>query len=979
MMLPQLVVSTDPKLLDPSPKTSTATLIEPEDGLRVPPGAENDFTVENNPFAYTPGQLSKLLNPKSLSAYKALGGLRGIEKGLLTDLRSGLSVDESPNEAGIGGGSSTDSTNIQTRAMSDGLLLDRRRVFGVNKLPERRGKSISQLFWENYLSDKTLALLTASAVVSLTLGLHQSFRYPTSGPEVIEGVAIIATILLVVAVGSLNDYYKERQFARLNRKKENRTVKAVRSGRTIELSVHDILVGDVVCLEPGDVISADGIFIDGYSVKCDESSSTGESDLAKKLPGHHALEGKRNGDPFIISGTRVMEGMGTYVVTSTGVNSTHGMLLSSFDNKSRAMEQQTSFARNILAIIIKLMSPVHFLTVLSSMAAYLSLGIFKWLWPYALITMGPTKVTQASAKLVSQAATETHVAAATWLQDASRGYDKLPDFSSVGSSGRVSLLRDLIALCSTAFEATEHVHRFIGLKTEVALLNFARDHLDLGDLAERRSEANILQVIPFDSRVKFMAAVVELDNGKARLYVKGFPEVLVANCSEFMVDPMKSETAVELDDLTRESISAKVDKYLANNLRAVGMAYRDLENWSPSEMSEDNDREAIMKDMMKDMTLVGVVGIRDPTARKFPEAARGSQASGVKIRMVTGDNMITATAIARECGILDALTPEDGLRIEEPQFRKLSSNELETMVPRLRMLARSSPEDKRILVKRLKAMGETMSTTGDGSKQVNAELSPLRAGNVGPSMGIAGTEVATETPDIILMDDNFTSIVKALMWGRAVNDGVKRYLESHLLANASLALPHILNMTLGDSHLAPIPVMLSISQILWVNLMLAILVLLNVATDARHTYTPKRNHERGRSTRSWSSTLRRCSISKLIIAGTVFSHCATPIIATGLLGRFSSAIRIGSGVTSAGSAVAIIPLRTVEGVPSVGYIMSVPAGLVCCVGRIRLTLHHEQILCDMGGVFCPVFRDAAHAHPRCKEIQAKDVRSPSRP
>ena len=277
-------------------------VLNDKDALKPDPGTEADFEVENNKFAFSPGQLGKLYNPKSLGAFHALGGLDGLEKGLRTDRKAGLSVDEqhldgtvtfeeatmlsqtqSQQKRFANGASSNDAPN----ASGPNAFADRRRVFSDNRLPEKKPKNIFQLAWMAY-NDKVLLLLTAAAVISLALGLYQTFgvKHEPGEPKVewIEGVAIIVAIAIVVVVGAANDWQKERQFVKLNKKKDDRQIKVIRSGRTQQVLVYDILVGDVVNLEPGDMIPVDGILIQGHGIKCDESSATGESDLLKKTP-----------------------------------------------------------------------------------------------------------------------------------------------------------------------------------------------------------------------------------------------------------------------------------------------------------------------------------------------------------------------------------------------------------------------------------------------------------------------------------------------------------------------------------------------------------------------------------------------------------------------------------------------------------------------------------------------------------------------
>ncbi|KAK5241819.1 plasma membrane calcium, partial [Cryomyces antarcticus] len=229
--------------------------------------------------------------------------------------------------------------------------------------------------------------------------------------------------------------------------------------------------------------------------------------------------------------------------------------------------------------------------------------------------------------------------------------------------------------------------------------------------------------------------------------------------------------------------------------------------------------QAEFSDVLKDMTFLGVVGIHDPLREGVKEAVLACQKAGVFVRMVTGDNIQTAKAIAEECGIYT----EGGVAMEGPEFRKLKRKEMDQIIPKLQVLARSSPDDKRILVKRLKELGETVAVTGDGTNDAPA----LKMADVGFSMGIAGTEVAKEASAIILMDDNFSSIVKALMWGRAVNDAVKKFLQFQLTVNITAVTLAFVSAVASSDETS----VLTAVQLLWVNLIMDTLAALALATD----------------------------------------------------------------------------------------------------------------------------------------------------
>ncbi|RFU24940.1 hypothetical protein B7463_g11403, partial [Scytalidium lignicola] len=349
-----------------------------DDPLKADPVEEHKFHVEDNPFASSPGQLSKLFNPKSLTAFWALGGLHGLVLGLRTDCSSGLSLDEmaldgtvefdevtattssafprkgKPSPRGLV--RSTTSSSI--RHASSERYVDRKRVFGTSRLPEKKSKNLLQIMWMTF-NDKVLIILTVVAAISLGLGLYQDFgqsgRY--GGPKVrwVEGVTIMAAVAIVVVVGSLNDYQKERQFTKLNKKKDDRIVRAIRSGKSMQISIYDVLAGGVLHLEAGDLVPADGVLISGHNVRCDESSVTGESDQKRKSSGDDVMARIEAGasvhklDLFIISGSKVLEGTGTYLVTGVGVHSSYGKLIVAMADDAETTPTPLQIKLNIMA------------------------------------------------------------------------------------------------------------------------------------------------------------------------------------------------------------------------------------------------------------------------------------------------------------------------------------------------------------------------------------------------------------------------------------------------------------------------------------------------------------------------------------------------------------------------------------------------------------------------------------------------------
>lgn len=875
-------------------------------------GTEADFQRENNPFAFTPGQMGKLFNPKSLGAFHALGGMAGLERGLRCDRVAGLSVDEknldgsvSFDEATAATTPSSDDTAVEEPVMvndrsaadvGSGTFNDRKRIFGDNILPQKKQKSIFQLMWLAY-NDKVLIVLSVAALIALALGVYQATS-PTGGVEWIEGVAITVAILVVVIVGAANDWQKERQFAKLNAKKESRDVKVVRSGKTLEINIHEVLVGDVLLVEPGDILPVDGIFITGHGVKCDESSATGESDIMRKVAAdevYRAMEANENlkrMDPFMISGGKVTEGYGRMLVTATGVNSSYGKTMLALQDTNEATPLQTklnglaeyiaklgSAAALLLFIIlfIKFLAQLpnnngtpaqkgqDFMTILITAVTIVVVAVPEGL-PLAVTlalayatkrmlkdrnlvrvlrsceTMGNATticsdktgtltqnvMTVVAGSIGTSSRFSNRVAAVNRADPKAKTLDDVDD---VGASEFVNTLaqsvkdlwRESIATNSTAFETEAgDGQNFVGSKTETALLDFAREHLAMEHLTVERGNAQIIQMIPFDSSRKCMGMVVKMKDGKGyRLMVKGASEIMLRFCSQLLHDPTKGLEASTMRDDSRKTVAALIDAYASRSLRTIGFIYRDFEVWPPkgARRLEDDKTQALFEDVCKDMTFIGLVGIQDPLRPGVPEAVKDCIMAGVFPRMVTGDNILTAKAIATECGIYTA----GGLALEGPEFRKMSDAEQRSIIPKLQVLARSSPDDKRKLVKRLKEMGETVAVTGDGTNDAPA----LKAADVGFSMNIAGTEVAKEASDIILMDDNFTSIVLALMWGRAVNDAVRKFLQFQITVNITAVTLAFIS-AVSDSKEKSV---LSAVQLLWVNLIMDTMAALALATD----------------------------------------------------------------------------------------------------------------------------------------------------
>ena len=881
--------------------------LSPEEALAPDQMNEKDFEVQNNPFAFSPGQLNKILNPKSLAAYRALGGLSGLERGLKTDVNAGLSIDETTIPDSIDFKEATRSTHLKKSPSSrpiigqeniisnqevPGQFHDRKRVFKDNRLPTKKSLSIWRLFWNAY-NDRILIILTAAAIVSLALGVYEAVGQARSPEEPqsldwVEGLAIQIAVVIVVLVTGLNDYRREKQFVALNAKKDDRQVKAIRSGKSVMISVFDVMVGDILHLESGDAIPADGILISGHGIRCDESSATGESDAMKKTGGEEVWTRMMDGtatsklDPFIISGSKVLEGVGTYLVTSVGVNSSYGKVMMSLQTENEDTPLQVKLAGManwigylgtsaagllFFILVIRFLAGLSGNTATPAMkgSAFLDILIVAITIIVVAVPEGlPVAVTLAlsfaTKRMLKENNLVRHLRACETMGNATTicsdktgtltqnrmtvvagalgtkikftsslemdEKDALPLATALtGISPAVrNLLLQSCAVNSTAFEGEEDGKAtFIGSKTETAILTLAKAHLGMGPVAEERAGVEVVQLTPFDSDRKCMGVVITLASGGYRLLVKGAAEIMLAKATRELTD--LSQDAIKESSMTKESTSRAsniIEGFASQSLRTIAMLYKDFPQWPPvsARRLEEDNAMAVFEDVFEDMTLIAILGIQDPLREGVSTAVKQCQDAGIVVRMVTGDNISTASAIAIQCGIK---TP-DGLAMEGPKFRQLPRSEMDAILPRLQVLARSSPDDKRVLVARLKHLGETVAVTGDGTNDGPA----LKTADVGFSMGIAGTEVAKEASAIILMDDNFSSIVKAVMWGRSVNDAVSKFLQFQITVNiTAVVLAFVSAVASPQSHSV-----LSAVQLLWVNLIMDTFAALALATDA---------------------------------------------------------------------------------------------------------------------------------------------------
>ncbi|KAF7723237.1 hypothetical protein EC973_002175 [Apophysomyces ossiformis] len=805
-------------------------------------------------FSVTHEQLGKLVDANKCPSYLAdLGGTRGICQALEVDPTVGLSPDESFDP----------SYGIAPRTTEP--FAERKALFGINELPVTPSKSIWTLVWAAY-NDQTLIMLTIASIISLIVGIWQdnSNNHPADEPKVgwVDGVAIIGAVAVVVVTNAINDYEKEKQFRKLNAKKEDRPVKVLRRGIAQRIRAQELVVGDIMFIEPGDILTADCIYIEGHNLRCDESTTTGESRPVKKST-------DTRGDCIIFSGSKVLHGMAKVLVIAVGHNSFYGramMLMRSSSEESTPLQLKLNTLADQIAKFGFIAAGLMFGVLLLKLVI-LSIFSNHWLPAGELLNQLVGMVIQAITVIVvavpeglpmavtlalAFATTEMlkdnnlvrHLSACETMGNATA---VCSDKTGTLTENKMTVVRAIVAgneLCrlsnlqswryqvclpalellaegisvnSTAFEGKDADGKtaYVGSSTECTLLEFIQK---LGySYRHIRSASRITDVYPFNSIVKSMTTIVSINDGNAnspeksqyRVHSKGAAETMIRNCTHYI----NSEGKVErLDDESRRRFDAIISEYAEKALRPLAIAYRDVDD-------EGYDRFDLDNAPLHDLVLLAIVGIQDQLRPGVIESVQAFRRAGIFVRMITGDNLETSKAIAKECGILTA----GGVAMTGPEFRALSVSEQFKVIPRLQVLARSSPMDKTIIVSRLQELDEVVAMTGDGTNDGPA----LKLANVGFAMGIAGTEVAKEASDIILMDDNFNSILQALKWGRAVNDGVRKFLTFQLTVNVAAVFVSFVSAIVSETSES----ILSAVQLLWVNMIMDTFAALALATE----------------------------------------------------------------------------------------------------------------------------------------------------
>ena len=703
--------------------------------------------------------------------------------------------------------------------LTDEQVKQSREQHGKNVLTPPQRTSLWKLYLDKY-RDPIIQILLVAAFVSLILAFIEK--------NFMETIGIFVAVFLATTVGFYFERDAAKKFNLLTALSEEQPVKVRRNGKVMEIPRHDVVVGDVVLVEVGDEVPADGELIVCNDLQINESALTGEPVAEKSLEGGGDGAYPRN---IILRSTMVMNGRGEFVVTAVGDATEIGKV-------AKKSTEQTSVETPLHMQLDKLAKMISKVGSVVSVAAffiflihdiltnpawggkdyfYMAEIVLKYfMMAVTLIVMAvpeglPMAITLSLAlnmrrmlksnNLVRKLHACETMGAVTVICTDKTGtltQNKMQVSALELKQGDGALLDTAIALNSTA-ELNDG--KPIGNPTESALLLW----LDAQgkDYEELRKQVNVLKQLPFSTERKMMATLAEVD-GETYLFVKGAPEIVMKKC--IIEDRMQRQSAEELDEWQHKA------------MRTLAFAYKKVEA-SIMRTSRTSTAEVVALLDANDLQLQAIAAIADPIRPDVPAAVQECRHAGIEVKVVTGDTAATALEIGKQIGVFEdepenigadgSLTSLDQQMITGEQWETLSDEEAYERAKDIRVMSRARPTDKQRLVAMLQKRGEVVAVTGDGTNDAPA----LHYAHVGLSLG-SGTSVAKEASDMTLLDDSFKSIANAVMWGRSLYRNLQRFLFFQLVVNVAALL-----LVLGGSVIGT-EMPLTVTQILWVNLIM---------------------------------------------------------------------------------------------------------------------------------------------------------------
>ena len=688
-----------------------------------------------------------------------------------------------------------------------------RSTYGSNSFVRQSHESLAKRIWDAS-TEPMLVMLIFAAIITLAVNIT---RYFTGGEyNFLECVGIFAAIALSVVITIITEGKSAKAFEALNKINEDTLIKVIRNGEPQLITQKEIVVGDIIMIETGDKIVADGRLLTSNDLSVDESALTGESLPVKKdaefvCQKETPVAERAN---MLYSGCFVSGGNGQMLVTGVGNDTEFGQIaqeLSSIEKTTTPLQEKldklgkqiTVLGASAAAIVFAIeviqfvmngqlnldtVSDAFITSIVLIVAAVpeglptivavsLALNIIKMSGENALVKKMIACETIGCVNIICSDKTGTLTENKMTVQKIYTG----------GELIEPEQLKDELLLKNYCINSNANISMedgnwsFIGNPTECSLLAAASK---AGvDYQKLRHEAEVVRVFPFSSQNKDMSTIVR-ENGKEILYVKGNPEKILSLCAGI------SEAEKEENFRLMEEFQSKAGRLLA-------FAHKELDGHYNDEAQEEVEQNLIYD---------GFVVISDPLSPDVYESIRNCRSAGIEVKMLTGDNIRTARAIANELHMLD----DDHIAVEASDIEKMTDEELKEALKKIQVIARSTPLVKMRVVKILKEQGNVVAVTGDGINDAPA----IKHADVGIAMGIAGTDVTKEASDMVLLDDSFSTIIKAVQWGRGIYENFKRFIQFQLTVNVSSVVVVICSILAGFS--APFTAL----ELLWINIIM---------------------------------------------------------------------------------------------------------------------------------------------------------------
>ncbi len=709
--------------------------------------------------------------------------------------------------------------------LNDAQVLESRSKNGTNMLTPPEKEPLWKQFLEKF-GDPLIIILLIAGVLSIGISCYEYFGLNEGAAVFFEPVGIFVAILLATGLAFYFELQADKEFTLLNQVNDDEPVEVIRNGNTTMVPRKDIVVGDIVVLNTGEEVPADGELLEATSLQMDESTLTGEPMCAKSVDEKDFDKAATYPTNHVMKGTKVMEGHGICRVLKVGDKTEQGKVFEAVqidDSVKTPLNEQldglgdliTKVSYGIAALIVVGRIIMYFVTngtdcfgSMEEVAPFVAYVLQTLMIAVTLIVVAvpeglPMAVTLSLAysmrrmlktnNLVRKMhACETMGATTVICTDKTgtltQNLMSVDEMKTYGTTPD-EILHEGIAVNSTASIdfSDQSKPQILGNPTEGALLLWM--HKQGVDYRVARESVKTVAEVPFSTERKYMATVVESValEGKTVLYVKGAPEIVYSLCAEKPV--------------SKEEVDKQLTAYQNRAMRTLGFAYQVVEDGAKAV-----DGNKVVADKL---VFIGVAAIADPVRSDVPAAVKECVEAGISVKIVTGDTSGTAKEIARQIGLWDDAVDNESHIITGPEFAALTDEEVENRVLDLKIISRARPMDKKRLVETLQKKNQVVAVTGDGTNDAPA----LRAAHVGLSMG-DGTSVAKEASDITIIDNSFSSIGKAVMWGRSLYQNIQRFLLFQLTVNVTACFLVLCGAFMGTE--SP----LTVTQMLWINLIM---------------------------------------------------------------------------------------------------------------------------------------------------------------